>query len=321
MGMSQEAFCKRHGDLWRDVEESLDRIEAKKVDRPVDDFPDHYRRICRQLAVARSRGYSPAVRQRLEKIVERGHRVLYGKSRRAPLRTIWTYVAGGFARDVRKNWVYLAVATAAFVLPFLAIFAWTIIDPGVAVEVMGPDQVAQFDSMYDVDAGSSRHAGDDLMMFAFYIYNNVGIALRTFGAGAFFGLGSLFIAVFNGLFLGTASGYVTYAGHGEQFWPFVVGHGSFELTAIVLAAMAGFKIGAAPIWPGRRSRVDALRQAAQDSVGIVMGFTVMLIIAAFIEAFWSPRATEPMVRYVVGGGLWALVLGYLAFAGRGHGSR
>ncbi len=321
MGMSQEAFIKRYVGRWRDFEEILDRLETKNVDRPVDHFPEHYRQICRHLAVARSRGYSPAVRQRLEKMVERGHTILYGRSRARPTRRLWAYATGGFAADVRRNWLFLLVATIAFVLPFLVMMIWTALVPEVAVEVMGQGQVAEFESMYDGEGDYQRDAVDDAMMFAFYIYNNVGIALRTFGSGIFFGIGSLFIMLFNGVFIGTASGYVIAAGHGEQFWPFVIGHGSFELTAIVLAGMAGLKIGAAPIWPGRRGRVDALRQAAKDSVGIIIGFVVMLVIAAFIEAFWSPRDIEPMVRYIVGAGLWIMVLGYFAFAGRGRESR
>jgi len=45
---------------------------------------------------------------------------------------------------------------------------------------------------------------------------------------------------------------------------------------------------------------------------------LMLIIAAFIEAFWSSSASLPIaVKYSVGAALWALVLLY-AFSGRRH---
>lgn len=320
MGMSQEAFVERYSGQWRDFEEMLDDIEFGELDRPVDSFPRHYRRICRHLAIGRSRGYSPAVRARLEKMVERGHTILYQRHRRGPVHKMLDYAAGGFARDVRKNKGFLFAALVAFCLPFAVFMGWILYDPEAAVDILGPMQMAQFDAMYGSE-GIDRHAEHDLTMFAFYIYNNVGIALRTFGAGIAAGIGSIAIMVFNGVFLGAASGYVTAAGYGDQFWPFVIGHGSFELTAIVFAGMAGLKIGAAPIWPGRRRRLAALRHAAKESVGLICGFTVMLIIAAFIEAFWSPRDFEPMVRYVVGGGLWAFVVGYFVFAGRGRESR
>jgi len=43
----------------------------------------------------------------------------------------------------------------------------------------------------------------------------------------------------------------------------------------------------------------------------------MLVIAAFVEAFWSPSAAVPdPVKYAVGGFFWLLVLSYLLFLGR-----
>ena len=60
--------------------------------------------------------------------------------------------------------------------------------------------------------------------------------------------------------------------------------------------------------PARFASVDALR-----------GLTVaaMLLVAAFIEAYWSSRtATPPLTKYWVGASLWALVALYLIAAGR-----
>ena len=321
MGMSQEGFVDKYEGRWHDFEDMLHRIENDNVGGPVDDFPQRYRQICRHLAVARSRGYSPGVRARLEKMVQRGHTILYQRHKTRAGRRIWRYVAGGFAADVRDNWKFLTAALLFFFVPWLVVMGWVMASPQMAAEILGPMQVHQLDSMYGAERVAQRGAGDDLRMFGFYVYNNVGIALRTFGAGIAFGIGSLAILVFNGVVLGASSGYVEAAGYGDQFWPFVIGHGSLELTAIALAGMAGLKIGAAPLWPGRRSRIDALRKAAKDSVGIIVGFSVMLVLAAFVEAFWSPRDIEPIIRSVVGGGLWALVVGYFALAGRGYESR
>ncbi|MCY1556888.1 hypothetical protein D9M68_936860 [compost metagenome] len=44
---------------------------------------------------------------------------------------------------------------------------------------------------------------------------------------------------------------------------------------------------------------------------------LFLLIAAFIEAYWSSTtAPTPMTKYLVGAVLWVLVAGYLLFAGR-----
>lgn len=317
MGMSQEAFLRRYQDRWEELEEILDCLERKEYNRPVDSFPERYRKVCNHLAMARSRGYSLAIRTRLEVLVDRCHRALY-KEKKDPWNRIWEYVAFGFAQDVRRDWPYLLAASVLFVVPFVGMLIWLALYPEQGFSVLGFSMVLQLEMMYGGEGLGAREADSDLMMFGFYIFNNVGIALRTFGAGVLAGVGSLLILLFNGFVLGAASGYVTGMGYGENFWSFVIGHGSFELTAIVLAGMAGLKIGSAPVWPGRYGRVEALRRAAKESVGVVLGFSVMLIIAAFIEAFWSPRDIEPMIHYVVGAFLWIFVLAYFAFAGRGR---
>ena len=76
-------------------------------------------------------------------------------------------------------------------------------------------------------------------MAGFYVNNNVGIALRCFATGLFFGVGSAFYLVENGLATGAIMGYVASHGAGDNILTFVVGHGSLELGAIVLAGGAG----------------------------------------------------------------------------------
>jgi uncharacterized membrane protein SpoIIM required for sporulation len=155
-------------------------------------------------------------------------------------------------------------------------------------------------------------------MFGYYIMNNIGIAFQTFASGLLFGLGSLFFLLFNGLMIGAVAGHLTQIGYGETFWSFVVGHGAFELTAIALAGAAGLKIGWALLVPGRLPRAEALRIAAGSSVRLVGGVIVFLLLAAFIEAYWSSMAlASPTLKYAVGAALWLLVLAYLLLAGRG----
>ena len=102
----------------------------------------------------------------------------------------------------------------------------------------------------------------------------------------------------------------------------MIGHGSFELTALVLAGAAGLMLGHALVAPGVRTRAVALREAGRRAISIVFGATLMLLIAAFIEAFWSSSTlVSPTVKYWVGGALWVLVFSYFIFAGRVRGSR
>jgi uncharacterized membrane protein SpoIIM required for sporulation len=177
-------------------------------------------------------------------------------------------------------------------------------------------------SMYDPDAGhlgrlAKRAASDDWAMFGYYIMHNIGIAFQTFASGLLFGLGSAFFLIFNGLMIGAVAGHLTRIGFGQTFWSFVIGHGAFELTAIALAGAAGLQLGWALIAPGRQPRGEALLVAARKSVLLICGVMLFLLVAAFIEAYWSSMtAPSPLIKYLVGAALWMLMAAYLLFAGR-----
>ena len=51
---------------------------------------------------------------------------------------------------------------------------------------------------------------------------------------------------------------------------------------------------------------------------IAFGAGVMLVIAAVIEAFWSPSGIPAIFKYIVGTALWIIVYLYLFLAGRGE---
>jgi len=109
-------------------------------------------------------------------------------------------------------------------------------------------------------------------------------------------------------------------GYQETFWPFGSGHGAFELMAIAICGAAGLMLARAVVAPGARRRVVALREMALPAVNLVSGAALMLVLAAFVEAFWSPISLEPAVKYAVAAVLWLLVIFYLWKAGVHRGS-
>ena len=164
---------------------------------------------------------------------------------------------------------------------------------------------------------SLRNHQDDWVMFGFYIMNNIGIAFQTFASGIVFGLGSAFFLLFNGVNIGAVAGHLTRMGYSDTFWPFVIGHGAFELTAIVIAGAAGLKLGAALIAPGPMTRAAALHAAASVSIKLVGGAVVFLLLAAFIEAYWSSSNSIAVpLKMAIGSVLWLLVALYLFASGR-----
>ncbi len=237
---------------------------------------------------------------------------------RAPLLgRIADFALFDFPARVRAEWRCVLLALALFALPFLVLWIGIGLRPDWVYYVLDGETLARFEEMYDPSAERlGRPSGGDAMMFGFYIRNNVGIAFRTFAGGLLLGLGSIFFLVYNGLMMGAVFGYLSSAGYTSTLYPFVIGHGSFELTAIVLAGAAGLKLGAALVAPGRRTRTMALLEHGRICAELMWGVFAMLVIAAFLEGFWSPSGAPAQAKYVVGALLWAGVLAYFLLAGR-----
>ena len=321
--MKQSHFEARHQAEWHAFGATLDALEGGKSPPAASDFPAAYRRLCQHLALARSRGYSSHSVDYLQQLAQRGHQQLY--RHRSPLGgRLLGFVLAGFPRLVREEWRHLLVASLLFYLSLLGMAALVLAFPELVYSLVSTSQVEQMEAMYDPAARrlgdfGTRGSGEDWVMFGYYVMNNVGIAFQTFAGGLLFGLGTLFYLLFNGLMIGAIAGHLTGIGYHQPFWSFVIGHGAFELTAITLAGAAGLKLGVALLVPGRLTRGEALRRAAARAVRLIAGAALMLLIAAFVEAYWSSMTYPPAsVKYAVGTLLWLLVGLYFTFVGRGR---
>jgi len=316
--MSRGHFEKQNTRNWNAFKRALFDVDRRKRLDDAAGFLSLYRRVCQNLALARTRHYGADLEARLNRLALRGHQHLYSR-RLGVWSRIVTFIGSGFPNAVRRNHWFLWASLVLFGLPFVGFILAIQLEPDLAYSVLPPEAIREMEGMYDPSTPMQASADQRAFMFGFYVYNNISIAFRTFAAGLACGIGSLYFAAYNGVVLGAVSGHLTQIGYGSKFWPFVIGHGSFELTALVLATQAGLKIGWSLVAPGQRTRMRALLEETKDSMGIVYGFTGFLVIAAFLEAFWSPWPfIPPTVKYAVGTLLWASVLGYLAFAGRGH---
>lgn len=331
--MKQDAFIARHGDEWTALERWLDNQEkplARSTPRrPLPslpgeigaaDFPARYRRLCQQLALANSRGYSPVVSHRLQALMQRGHRLLY-KPPAPRWRRVLDFFLAEFPRLVRQHAAYMWTSAALFYVPLIGMVVALQIHPDLVHSLVDPAQIAGWERMYDPAAehiGRDRDSGSDWQMFGYYIFNNISIGFRTFASGLVFCIGAIFVLISNGVMIGTVFGHLQAIGFGGPLWRFACGHGAFELTAIVICGGAGLRLGMAIIAPGRMSRARALVEAGGDGGRLALGAFVMLLIAAFIEAFWSSIGSIPgPVKYSVAAVLWTAVLLWLWRGGRG----
>jgi uncharacterized membrane protein SpoIIM required for sporulation len=274
-----------------------------------------YRSVSADLMHARAAGYTPDLVAFLDGLAGRAHAGLYS----APpyrLGALADLIAREFPRTVRRYWRFVVIAAALFAGPGLVGFVGSVRSQAFATQILPESTAAQMRESYSHDPSERRSGDDNAFMAGFYVNNNIGIAFRCFATGILFGLGSMFFLVYNGLMIGAVAGFVQSAGFGRNLLTFIVGHGAFELTAIVISGAAGMVMGYALVETDGLTRFGSLRRRARDLAHLIMGVALMLAVAAALEGFWSPSHVPRPVKLVVAALLWIAVMAYLALAGR-----
>jgi len=173
--------------------------------------------------------------------------------------------------------------------------------PEFAEQVLGAQQISQLEEMYKNPIDGSQRGGDEnAIMMAFYVHNNAGIGLRCFAWGLLVVPG-LLMSMYNAIVLGASFGYMGRPDvpEGQNFFHFVTAHGPFELTAIVISAGSGLRLGLAWMMPGNLSRYASLQKTGKEMMPVIMAAVVMFVMAAIIEGFLSPSAAPYWIKALV----------------------
>lgn len=315
-------FEKKNEEKWQRYEMLLKAMEKSggKGVEGVEKLPRMLRERCMDLSLARHRMYGGQVCEYLNQQVIRGHKLV---ARRAGgfFEKFMSFLMLELPRAVRAEWQLLIVCWLFFLIPLLGMMVSVHYDLDWVRSILGSDGMARLDASYGEAAVSVSEyrgqSGADFMMFGHYIHNNIGIDFQIIAGGVLAGVGSLFVLLMNGLGVGGAMAYVLEYGSPEKFFTFVAGHSSYELTGMVIAGMAGMRIGMGILNPGRMTRSRALLESGRRGVPLVFGAFLLTFLAACVEGFWSSREMAPMVKYVVGIAGWLGLAVYFIYVGRG----
>jgi uncharacterized membrane protein SpoIIM required for sporulation len=174
-------------------------------------------------------------------------------------------------------------------------------------------------------AAAERAAGrgymemDDAMQgpaSLFIMGNNIRVSFNALIGGMLAGTLTVLVLVTNGLMLGVVFGLFANYGAAGHLATFIIGHGVLELTAIFIAAGAGFRIAGAIIAPGDRSRRDALVLEGIVAARMIGAVVCLLILAGTIEGLLSASAAPAALKWATGGVTGLLLVLYLANGAR-----
>ncbi len=263
-------------------------------------FTALYRSVCADLALADAYELPPGTVAYLHRLVARAHHQLY-RAKGFRMRT-WGKL---LLEDVPRRVFHDRCVQFCFVF-FWGLFLLSgymayrsDLFPNYVEETLGEGAISQLENNFSEPLGDQPFSAR-FFMAAFYIQHNTTIGLKSF-ASALLLVPGLLVLKFNAVALGASFGYMARPDTPgtDNFFEFVTAHGPFELTAIVLAAGAGLKLGYAWIRTNGYSRIDSLKHQVKESMPIMGSSMLLFFGAAMIEGFLSPS----VLPYVVKGGV------------------
>ena len=289
------------------------RIGAAGISR----FAALYRGACADLALADAYQLPPNTVEYLHRLVGRAHNQLY-RSRHFKFSS-WLHVLLHDApqRIFADRCVQVAFCAFWGVFILSAVLAYSkSLWPNYAEQIMGQEMIDTLETNFK-DPMKGRDVRMNYAMAGFYIYNNTGIGLKCFAFGLAV-IPGIFICIYNASVLGASFGYMARPDvpEGANFFHFVTAHGPFELTAIVLAAGTGLRLGYSWIFTEGYSRTASLRRAGEYCMPLMGAMMVLFFLAALIEGFLSPSSAPYWLKAAVAilssGALtfYFIVLGY-----------
>jgi uncharacterized membrane protein SpoIIM required for sporulation len=295
----------------------LDRLSSQAVRRM--DAPqaarlaELYRSACADLALADAYQLPPGTVQYLHQLVGRAHNQLY-RSRRFDVAAWGRTLLHDVPARIRHDRC-IQVVFVLFWTTFLGAAALAHRRAGWAEEILPPAMLQSLEENFK-EPLRDRDPAVNYAMAAFYIRHNTGIGLRCFAWGLLI-IPGVREVVFNALVLGAAFGYMARPDVPESanFFNFVTAHGPFELTAIVLAAGAGLRLGMGWVRTGGLTRAASLQRTAADTMPMMGAAMLMFLLAALIEGFLSPTALPYALKAGVAILSTAMLLFYILILG------
>lgn len=277
-----------------------------------------YRRTSSALSRARSLGLESRETEQLNRLVARAYAQVYVGEPRRP-GSVMMFFLREFPRTVQSHARFFFAAIGLFLLGGVLGAGLTLADPHMPDVIFGPGWADELQTVADRYVGIKNWLPEQVrpMASTMIMTNNLKVSFLAFATGLFYGLGTMYLLVFNGVLIGATAAVVHQHGVDVGFWAFVAPHGVIELTAIFLSAAGGLILGHALVFPGKYSRMDSLKLAGREAVKLVLGVAAMLFVAGLLEAYFSPAPQIPALVKLQ----FAAIVGmaeylYLFFMGR-----
>ncbi len=283
--MTVTDFVQKKKPIWDELERLLqDNRKASAND--LNRLGYLYRRITSDLAVARRDFPQDRCVTYLNELASRAHSKVYQSS---PFKrgSLWYFLREGFPKVIRENIIFVAIAFLLFGLAFAGAYWSAVKMPELTEDLIPEEIVSHIKELGGTDWNTTAAEYRNLLASQ-VMTNNIRVAFLAFAWGILFMVGSVYILIINGIFIGTIGGLCQVHGGSLALWSFASPHGYIELTMIFIAGGAGMRLGYALISPSVLTRKRTLINAAKTAIQMLGGCVILLVLAGIIEGFISP---------------------------------
>ncbi|SDR19482.1 stage II sporulation protein M [Pseudovibrio sp. Tun.PSC04-5.I4] len=316
-------FRKEREADWQRLETLVARAERDGLQRmdftEVRDLAALYRQATTSLAIAREISLDQALLNYLEALTARAYLSVYAPQERLGglFRKFFVQSA---PQAMRRSWLFITIGFLCMGLGVLVGYqlylenpAWYhVFMPPELAGGRGPSSTTEElrRVIYDENPSASGLGAFATNLFS----HNTRIAIFVFGLGVFLCAPAILLTFYNGLMLGAFYALHAERGLGTDLGGWLSIHGVTEISAICIACGGGLQLGAAVLFPGNRTRSQALYLAGRDAAKLALVAAVMLIAAALLEGIGRQLVQEAATRYALG---WGIGLCWLTWFGLG----
>ncbi len=306
-------FIERRKTNWKRLEELIDQVRSvrglRRLSREeVREFGRSYRRAASDLAIARVESRDQRLVNYLNNLVIRAHGMVYRAESRG-VRSIFDFYWHEFPAIFRRTFRYTLATFLIFIgIAMVSFIATWRNDDFADFAYLSQSTVQQikkhqrwWESLNDAaPIGAAR-----------IMANNIGVSLKVFAFSIVPVIGTVDALMPSALQFGSINALVIKYGMTRTLWSFVAGHGVLEFMAIFIAGGAGLMIGLALLFPGERTRREALVESGRTAIQLLAGCIPLLVIAGAIEGFISPLPIQGSYKIAVSAATAVMLAAYL----------
>lgn len=288
--MTESRFVDQNREQWDKYTLMIDHWDMYSPS----ELGEAYLCICSDLAFAQTHYPGTHVCTYLNSLSLQFHHILY---RRQPQR--WKELLRFISYDIPMSFYrsrkFLYLALLLFIIGDII---------GVLSQHLNPEYFERFfgygyyaETMNNIEGGNPMDIyanTPEVTMYLRIAFNNIIVGLRYFLQGLLTPFYVIYYTLMTGIMDGCFIAFFFQQGEGVAALVAPNEHGALELPAIIVCSAAGMQFGMGWFFPGKLTRMKALRQTAADSLILALAMVPVFAFAAFIESFITRHQEWPM---------------------------